>query len=70
MLPEPLTPPYAKKLILNILKKGTVTYAEPHALQRMEERDISTLTASTSCEAARWRRRSTRMAVGVTGCTP
>ncbi|HJV65770.1 MAG TPA: DUF4258 domain-containing protein [Geomonas sp.] len=43
MLPEPLPPPYAKKIILNILQKGSVTYAEPHALQRMEERDISTL---------------------------
>ncbi|GFO57533.1 hypothetical protein GMSM_45400 [Geomonas sp. Red276] len=34
MLPEPLTPPYAEKIILNILKKGSVAYAEPHALQR------------------------------------
>ena len=43
MLPEPLPPSDAKKVILHILKKGAVTYAQPHALERMEQRNISSL---------------------------
>lgn len=38
---EPLAPSDAKQLILSIIKKGTVTYAQPHALERMVERQIS-----------------------------
>lgn len=41
MLPEPLKPPDAKKIILNILKRGSVTYLQTHALQQMEKRHIS-----------------------------
>lgn len=40
---EPLRPPATKKLILNILKRGSVTYAQPHAFERMQERNINNL---------------------------
>jgi hypothetical protein len=43
MLNEPLAPPQAKTLIRYILEDGIVTYAQPHAVQRMRERRISTL---------------------------
>jgi hypothetical protein len=43
MLREPLPPSETKKLLVQILKKGTVTYAQPHALERMAQRNISTL---------------------------
>jgi hypothetical protein len=40
---EPLPPAGAKKGIRYILRKGTVTYSQPHALERMEQRNISML---------------------------
>jgi len=43
MLPEPLRPPEAKKLIRKILSTGFVTYAQPHAEDRMRQRNISTV---------------------------
>lgn len=43
MLLEPLTPPDAKKLILDILNKGIVTYSQPHAEEQMVKRRISTV---------------------------
>lgn len=43
MLSEPLRPPETKKLILRILREGIVTYAQPHAEERMRERDINTV---------------------------
>lgn len=43
MLREPLPPPEAKKIIQVILRRGTVTYAQPHALERLVQRNISTL---------------------------
>ncbi|AMV71137.1 hypothetical protein JCM30471_29590 [Desulfuromonas carbonis] len=43
MLLEPLRPPETKKLIRKILSEGIVTYAQPHAEERMRERDISTV---------------------------
>ncbi len=38
---EPLRPPKARKLIRKILKEGIVHYSKPHAIQRLQERDIS-----------------------------
>lgn len=43
MLLEPLKPPEAKKLILDILNKGIVTYSQPHAEEQMAKRRISTV---------------------------
>ena len=43
MLPEPIRPPEAKKLIRKILSTGFVTYAQPHAEDRMRQRNISTV---------------------------
>ena len=37
---EPLKPSESRKLILHILKNGDVTYSQPHAIERMEERKI------------------------------
>lgn len=42
MLNEPLSPPEAKKLIRSILKDGFVSYAQPHAMERLEKRGMST----------------------------
>lgn len=43
MLPEPLRPPEVKKLVLQIIRRGVVTYSQPHAEERMRERNISTV---------------------------
>jgi len=43
MLPEPLCPSDAKKLILSIISMGIVTYAQPHAEERMKQRRITTV---------------------------
>ena len=43
MSPEPLSPPEAKKLIRKILSTGFVTYAQPHAEDRMRQRKITTV---------------------------
>ncbi len=43
MLKSRLKPREAKSFILDILRHGNIVYARPHAIQRMEERDISTL---------------------------
>ncbi|MBW6512852.1 MAG: DUF4258 domain-containing protein [Desulfuromonadaceae bacterium] len=43
MLPEPLRPTEAKKLIRKILGGGFVTYAQPHAEDRMRQRSITTV---------------------------
>lgn len=39
---EPLKPSDARRLIHQILKHGDVTYAQPHAVQRMEQREMDT----------------------------
>lgn len=39
---EPLKPSEARKLIHHILKNGDVTYSRPHAIERMEEREMDT----------------------------
>jgi hypothetical protein len=41
MLPEPLSPPGAKKLLLQIITLGMVTYSQPHAEEQMKKRRIS-----------------------------
>ena len=43
MIPEPLRPPEAKKLIREIISKGIVTYSQPHAEDQMHKRGISTV---------------------------
>jgi hypothetical protein len=43
MPPERLTHQQAKKLIAHILRDGRVIYARPHAITRMQERDITTV---------------------------
>lgn len=43
MLPEPLRPPAAKKLILQVISAGIVTYSQPHAEEQMKKRRISTV---------------------------
>ncbi|GFO55565.1 hypothetical protein GMSM_25720 [Geomonas sp. Red276] len=43
MLLEPLSRKDAKALIRAILRSGIVTYARPHALERMAKRAISTV---------------------------
>lgn len=43
MLSEPLTTIEARQLIRVILEDGVVTYAQPHAIERMKARKISTL---------------------------
>jgi len=41
MLPEPLRPPAAKKLVYQIITEGIVTYSQPHAEEQMKKRHIS-----------------------------
>ena len=43
MLLEPLRPPVARKLILQIIFRGIVTYSQPHAEEQMHKRGISTV---------------------------
>lgn len=43
MLNEPLKRTETKKLILSILKDGDVSFAQPHALERLEKHGMSTL---------------------------
>jgi len=43
MLDEPLKRTEAKKLILSILKDGSISYAQPHAMERLRKRHISTV---------------------------
>lgn len=43
MLNEPLKPTAAKKLIHFIVKDGSITYARPHAIERLEKHDMSTV---------------------------
>lgn len=43
MLPEPLRPTEVKRLIRQIIGKGIVTYSQPHAETRMQERGITTV---------------------------
>lgn len=43
MLNEPLAPPAAKQLVRRIIGAGIVTYAQPHAIMRLQERGISTV---------------------------
>lgn len=67
MNPEPLNPQYAKTLILNIIKKGVITYAQPHALDRMVERRMNSvdcvnvlrggLVQEGECVSGSWRYR-------------
>ncbi len=38
---EPLRPPEARKLVREILLNGTVTYSQPHALERLEKHDMT-----------------------------
>ncbi|PNU19746.1 hypothetical protein C2E25_11160 [Geothermobacter hydrogeniphilus] len=40
---QPLSPTDARKLLRRILDGGIVTYAQPHALDRLKERSISIL---------------------------
>jgi len=40
---QPLSPSEARKLLRRILDGGIVTYAQPHALDRLKERSISIL---------------------------
>jgi hypothetical protein len=39
---EPLKPSEVRKLIHHILRNGDVTYSQPHAIERMEEREMDT----------------------------
>ena len=39
----PLRPPAAKKLIRQILETGTITYSQPHALERLRKHRMSML---------------------------
>jgi hypothetical protein len=43
MLNEPLRRTEAKRLILSILKDGSVSFAEPHAMERLKKRQMSTV---------------------------
>jgi len=43
MLDEPLKRADAKKLILSILKDGSISFAQPHAMERLEKHRISTV---------------------------
>lgn len=40
---EPYRALEAKKLLRQILRSGTVTYSQPHAVQRLKERSLTTL---------------------------
>ena len=40
---EPLKPPQAKLLIREILENGIVTYAQPHAIERLNKHRLSQL---------------------------
>jgi hypothetical protein len=43
MLNEPLKRTETRKLILSILKDGSVSFAEPHAMERLKKRQMSTV---------------------------
>ena len=43
MLNEPLKRTEAKKLILSIVKDGFISYAEPHAIERLQKHGMSTV---------------------------
>ena len=43
MLDEPLKRAEAKRLILAILKDGSVSFAQPHAMERLKKRQMSTV---------------------------
>jgi len=43
MLNEPLRPLQAKALICEILSGGEVTYSKPHALERLQKWNVSTV---------------------------
>lgn len=43
MLSERLKPTEAKKLIRSIVKDGFVSYARPHAIERLEKHGMSTV---------------------------
>lgn len=43
MLNEPLKRTETKKLILSILKDGSISFAEPHAIECLEKHGMSTL---------------------------
>lgn len=43
MINEPLKPIETKKLIRSILKVGSVSYSQPHAIERLEKHGISTV---------------------------
>ena len=43
MLDEPLKRTEAKKLILSILKGGSISFAQPHAMERLKKRHMSTV---------------------------
>ncbi len=40
---EPLAPGEARKLLRRILQDGVITYSIPHALERLAQRNISTV---------------------------
>jgi hypothetical protein len=50
---SPLPLRQAKKLILDIIEKGMVTYSRPHALDRMKERDITMVDCINILRAGR-----------------
>lgn len=43
MLNEPLQRTQTKKLILSILKDGSISFAQPHAMERLKKHGLSTL---------------------------
>jgi hypothetical protein len=48
---EPLRPPDTKKLIRKIMKDGSVSYAEPHALERLAKHKMSMLDCTNILRA-------------------
>ncbi|MDZ4183473.1 MAG: hypothetical protein U1D97_00670 [Desulfuromonadales bacterium] len=64
---EPLKPGEARKLIHHILNDGYVTYSRPHAIERMEERQMDTSDfASIFFAVGKSGKASTRTEVGGT----
>jgi hypothetical protein len=50
---QPFKPNKAKALIRQVLESGVITYSRPHALERLRERNISTVDCENVLRAGK-----------------
>ena len=70
MLDERLKPTEAKKLIRSIVKDGSVSYARPHAIERLEKHGMSTVDCLNVLRGGTVEKQSRRAGSGDTGFIP